>query len=284
MVSSSTAQTGESFTNSSVEYFLIDNNNDNNNTGGSTTANNTREEIGSIHNAESERFCFVEDDYNDVNVTSFVADGNNRGRAVTRGTDTDIMMDEDDDEEEALLVISQVSSSRLQHPHMFLCQGRGRFQRQHANQAELNRLNYLNAITYLCNLFVSWGVGVWGLDHIVSTRWEITVEYETLVTPAEWASFYVLAVIMVWESVFTVAQLVPYYRARPIIQAGTRLFFFYTFLWQTAWTLLYSFRFCAFSFVAMVECNVNIPHILVALSTFSINRATVDCSIEWAHS
>jgi hypothetical protein len=55
MVSSSTAQTGESFTNSSVEYFLIDNNNDNNNTGGSTTANNTREEIGSIHNAESTR-------------------------------------------------------------------------------------------------------------------------------------------------------------------------------------------------------------------------------------
>jgi hypothetical protein len=59
----------------------------------------------------------------------------------------------------------------------------------------------------------------------------------------------------VFEAMFAMAQLVPEYRARPIIQQGTSYFFFYTCLIQTAWTLFFSFRFFIFSFVSVI-CGV----------------------------
>jgi hypothetical protein len=51
----------------------------------------------------------------------------------------------------------------------------------------LGRKNYLNVLVYLLHLFVSWGIGIWGLGGILKTRWAITTYYETLVTPAPWA-------------------------------------------------------------------------------------------------
>jgi hypothetical protein len=93
--------------------------------------------------------------------------------------------------------------------------------------ARLNGLNYLNVLTYLLNVFVSYGIGVWGLGGILPTRWEISKEYVTLVTPAHWA-YFLWAPILVFEAIFAIAQLFPYYRARPIIQQGTGFFFFYT--------------------------------------------------------
>mmetsp|Transcript_4254 Transcript_4254/g.9440 ORF Transcript_4254/g.9440 Transcript_4254/m.9440 type:complete len:376 (-) Transcript_4254:94-1221(-) len=115
----------------------------------------------------------------------------------------------------------------------------------------LNRINYLNAVTYAAHLFVSWGIGVWGIDGIVDTRWEILKQYETLVTPALWAQ-YLWAPILILEGLFVIAQLLPRYRNLPIVQEGTGYFFFYCFLLQTAWTLFFSFQLFTFSFISVV--------------------------------
>lgn len=116
--------------------------------------------------------------------------------------------------------------------------------------AELNGLNYLNVVTYAAHLFVSWGIGVWGLHGILRTRWELSLQYETLVMPAHWA-YYLWGPILILEGIFALAQLFPYYRARPIIQAGSGYFFFYTFLLQTAWTFFFCFQLFICSFVAV---------------------------------
>lgn len=84
---------------------------------------------------------------------------------------------------------------------------------QNRESAKLNGLNYLNALTYLLNVFVSYGIGVLGLGGILPTRWEISKEFETLVTPAEWA-YFLWAPILLFEAIFAVAQLFPHYRAR----------------------------------------------------------------------
>jgi hypothetical protein len=155
---------------------------------------------------------------------------------------------DDDDDDEQLL-----RSPYLAPPHS--SSGGGRRRRLYSaaadGAAELNGLNLLNVVTYAAHLFVSWGIGVRGLGGALPTRWQLTARYETLVTPAEWA-YYLWAPILILEGVFTVAQLFPYYRARPIIQAGTRFFFFYTFLIQTAWTLFFSFGLFPLSFIAAV--------------------------------
>jgi hypothetical protein len=129
--------------------------------------------------------------------------------------------------------------------------------------AKLNCLNYLNVLTYLANLFVSYGIGVWGLGGLVPTRWEISKEYETLITPAEWA-YWLWAPILVFEAIFAGAQLLPHYRARPIIQDGTGLYFFYTCLIQTAWTLFFAFRLFTLSFVAVALALLSLASLLVS--------------------
>lgn len=83
--------------------------------------------------------------------------------------------------------------------------------------SNLNGLNYLNIVTYAAHLFVSYGIGIWGLNHILETRWEIITKYETLVTPAHWA-YYLWAPIVIMEGFFSLAQLLPHYRARSLIQ------------------------------------------------------------------
>jgi hypothetical protein len=134
---------------------------------------------------------------------------------------------------------------------------------QNREPAKLNGLNYLNVLTYLLNVFVSYGIGVWGLGGILPTRWEISKEFETLVTPAEWA-YMLWAPILVFEAIFAIAQLFPHYRARPIIQQGTGFFFFYTCLIQTAWTLFFAFKLFIMSFVAVVAALLSLASLLAS--------------------
>ncbi len=117
--------------------------------------------------------------------------------------------------------------------------------------AKLNGLNFLNGLSYVLNVFVSYGIGVWGLGGTLPTRWEVSQEGRTLVTPALWA-YWIWAPILAFEALFAIAQLFPHYRARPIIQQGTAFFFFYTCLIQTAWTLFFAFKLYIFSFVSVV--------------------------------
>lgn len=135
---------------------------------------------------------------------------------------------------------------------------------QHTREPpKLSGLNYLNVLTYLLNVFVSYGIGVWGLGGILKTRWEITQEFKTLITPGEWAKF-LWAPILVFEAIFAIAQLLPKYRARPIIQQGTGFFFFYTCLIQTAWTLFFAFKFFLMSFIAVVAALLCLASLLAS--------------------
>lgn len=128
---------------------------------------------------------------------------------------------------------------------------------------KLNGLNYLNVITYLVNVFVSYGIGYAGLFGLLPTRWEIFKHYETLVTPAEYAVV-IWAPILLFEAIFAAAQLFPHYRARPIIQQGTGFFFFYTCIIQTAWTLFFAFECFILAFVAVVAALLCLSSLLAS--------------------
>jgi len=116
---------------------------------------------------------------------------------------------------------------------------------------KLNFLNYLNVITYVLNVFTSYFIGVLGLFGKMPKRSDIFLEYETLVTPADYA-YYLWAPILVFEFFFATAQLFPKYRARPIIQQGTGLYFFWACIIQTVWTVFFAMRWFILSFVAVV--------------------------------
>jgi hypothetical protein len=127
----------------------------------------------------------------------------------------------------------------------------------------LNGLNYLNSATYVLNVFVSYGIGYTGLYGILPTRWEISKRFETLVTPAEWA-YYLWVPILLFECVFALAQLSRNYRARPIVQEGTSFYFFWTCVLQTAWTILFAFELFLLSFVAVVLSLLSLASLLAS--------------------
>lgn len=136
------------------------------------------------------------------------------------------------------------------HPHHYHPHLRNNHH-QHNSPPKLNGLNYLNVITYVLNVFTSYFIGVRGLFGVLPTRADIFLEYETLVTPADYA-YYLWAPILVFEFFFATAQLFPHYRARPIIQQGTGFYFFWACIIQTVWTVFFAMRWFVLSFIAVV--------------------------------
>uniref|UniRef100_A0A7S1GLA6 Uncharacterized protein n=1 Tax=Cyclophora tenuis TaxID=216820 RepID=A0A7S1GLA6_CYCTE len=128
---------------------------------------------------------------------------------------------------------------------------------------QLNGLNFLNVVTYIAHLVASIGIGVWGLGGILDSRVKIILAHETLVTPAKWA-YWIWVPILASETVFAVAQLLPEYRARPIVQDGTGFFFFYTCLLQIIWTLCFSFELFVPSFIAVVLETATLASLLAS--------------------
>lgn len=122
----------------------------------------------------------------------------------------------------------------------------------------LNGLNLLNVVTYFAHLFVSWGIGTMGLWGWVDTRWQISMEYETLITPALWNYNCMWYPILSLEGVFSLAQLLPYFRARPIVQEGTGFSFFYTFCSHTLWTIFMALHLFTLSFVTCVAALMSL--------------------------
>jgi len=125
------------------------------------------------------------------------------------------------------------------------------YQHRQNSRPKLNGLNYLNVITYGLNVFTSYFIGVRGLFGVLPTRSEIFLKYQTLVTPANYA-YWLWVPILVFEFFFATAQLLPIYRARPIIQQGTGLYFFWACIIQTVWTVFFAMRWFISSFVAVV--------------------------------
>jgi hypothetical protein len=129
---------------------------------------------------------------------------------------------------------------------------------------ELSGLNILNAVSYTVHVIIWWTCGVWGVHHMIYTHWEQTQFHETLVTPSTWAANYLWIPILIAEGICTISQLLPHYRARPIITSGTSYFFFYTVLLQITYTFLYSFGLFIFSFICIVLALISILSLLAS--------------------
>lgn len=102
----------------------------------------------------------------------------------------------------------------------------------HATAPPLSRKNILNVVTYAVHVFVAWGIGIYGLNGTIATRWQITTKYASLVTPAPW-SYHLWAPILLLEGAWALAQLGPEFRNRSIVQDGISYWFFYTAILQT---------------------------------------------------
>jgi hypothetical protein len=121
-----------------------------------------REEAGgvSVHNDDSTRLYFHDADEDQTSLPSTLHQREDDDDDEIDDLFEDTNIDYGDP---ALYSAASHHSRRRHHRH-------GHYRYYNRRYAPLNRLNYLNAVTFLAHLFVSWGIGIWGLDGVVTTR------------------------------------------------------------------------------------------------------------------
>ena len=82
----------------------------------------------------------------------------------------------------------------------------------------LNRKNWLNLVAYILNVTLVYGIGNAGWLG-TPTNGELSDKYQTLVTPSS-SAFTIWSVIFLFQAAFAVCQLLPRFRAMPMVQGG----------------------------------------------------------------
>jgi hypothetical protein len=111
----------------------------------------------------------------------------------------------------------------------------------------LSWINWLNLAAYVINVVIIYVsiTGVFG-----ATNREVSMKYQTLVTPASFA-FSIWGPIYIWEGVFVVAQMLPRFRNRPVVRTIAP-FWWSACICQVVWSLLFAQEWLTASLVFMV--------------------------------
>jgi len=99
----------------------------------------------------------------------------------------------------------------------------------------LSWVNKINVGAYILNLVITY-VSITGA--FGETNSTLSKKYQTLVTPSGWA-FSIWGPIFIWEGIFTVAQLVPKYRASKVLPAIAP-FWWAACIFQIGWSLVFA--------------------------------------------
>jgi hypothetical protein len=131
-----------------------------------------------------------------------------------------------------------------------------RLERQYPNH-ELSGMNYLNLWTFLIHLTISLLLGS-GLLQWLPSPWTVTTlsDYETLLTPSQWAGDYLWIPVLSLEGIFTLVQLLPSVRARPEVVEGVGYNGFYIGMLQSLATLFFCLKWILPAWIALfINCG-----------------------------
>mmetsp|Transcript_21714 Transcript_21714/g.40946 ORF Transcript_21714/g.40946 Transcript_21714/m.40946 type:complete len:315 (-) Transcript_21714:365-1309(-) len=124
----------------------------------------------------------------------------------------------------------------------------------------LNWNNYLNAVAYIFNITLVYGVGNGGWLG-TPTNGELSDKYQTLVTPNS-SAFTIWAVIYLAQAAFAVLQFMPRFRAHPMLQDGLSHWYSVAVAMQIGWTFAFAFEVIPLSLIFMLLIWISLMTIL----------------------
>eukprot|EP00580_Thalassiosira_gravida_P013161 CAMPEP_0201631128 /NCGR_PEP_ID=MMETSP0493-20130528/5215_1 /ASSEMBLY_ACC=CAM_ASM_000838 /TAXON_ID=420259 /ORGANISM="Thalassiosira gravida, Strain GMp14c1" /LENGTH=310 /DNA_ID=CAMNT_0048102411 /DNA_START=91 /DNA_END=1023 /DNA_ORIENTATION=+ len=124
----------------------------------------------------------------------------------------------------------------------------------------LNWNNYLNAVAYIFNITLVYGVGNGGWLG-TPTNGELSDKYQTLVTPKSTA-FTIWAVIYLAQAAFAVLQFLPRFRAHAMVQDGLSYWYAVAVAMQIGWTFAFAFEVIPLSLIFMLLIWISLMTIL----------------------
>jgi hypothetical protein len=120
----------------------------------------------------------------------------------------------------------------------------------------LNMKNWLNLAFYIFNCVFTFGVGNFGWFGN-GDNGEISREYQTIVTPKSTA-FTIWSIIFVFQAIFVILQLLPRFRAKPMVQQGVGYWYVWVCTFQVAWTFAFSFEVIWLSLVFILSIWISL--------------------------
>jgi len=124
--------------------------------------------------------------------------------------------------------------------------------------AKLQTLNYVNVAAYLSNFLVVFGSTRAGIPDNAT----LSNKYQTLVTPAPYA-FAIWGIIFTAELVWTVLQVLPYYRSHELVVKSVGYNFALACLAQCAWTIAFGLEHMVLALICMIGILIPLVSILI---------------------
>jgi translocator protein len=146
----------------------------------------------------------------------------------------------------------------------------------------LGALPWINVVSYLINVAVTYGVGVAGFLDLPSNS-VVSEKYQTIVTPIGWA-FAIWGIIFVSQGIWALLQLLVYTGRLPELYVETirtvQCYYVLVVATQVAWTLLFANEWIIGSAVMMVCILWNLGIIVFSLARQDrINQQDEDADI-----
>ena len=124
----------------------------------------------------------------------------------------------------------------------------------------LNRKNYANVAAYILNTVFTYGVGTAGMLGTPDNG-ELSDKYQTIVTPNSDA-FRIWIVIFAFQLAFTVVQLLPKFRATPMVQEGVSYWYCLVAAMQIGWTFAFAYEVIPVSLAFMLALYASLMTLL----------------------
>lgn len=142
----------------------------------------------------------------------------------------------------------------------------------------LNFYNYANFIAYVLNILITYGVGQAGWLGTPDNG-ELSEKYQTLITP-KGSAFAIWGVIFTFQAIFAIVQMIPSYRARPMVQQGVSFWYIAACVAQIGWTLSFAFEVISLSLIFMLLILISLMGLLISQYNVPLDATTSSCSMK----
>lgn len=145
-----------------------------------------------------------------------------------------------------------------------------------SKKTRLNVKNYLNLISYILNLVITFGVGTFGLLG-TPDQGDLSEKYQTIITPAGLA-FSIWGIIFTFQAIFAVLQMLPSFCDKPMVQQGVSYWYVAVCTFQAGWTFSFAYEIIPASLVFMVLLWISLTCLLISQYYVKLDPITSSCS------
>lgn len=105
---------------------------------------------------------------------------------------------------------------------------------------------------------------------------ELSEKYQTIITP-KGTAFSIWAIIFLFQGIFTIIQMMPSFRSRPLVQDGVSFWYMITCYTQIGWTFAFAFEVNELALVFMFLIWISLMALIISQYYVELDSETSKC-------